>query len=130
MRNIMALIISGGELEEEFLLEFIKNKQIDYIIAVDRGLEVLDKIHLEPNYIIGDFDSVNRDILKKDKYSKTQIIKLNPEKDYSDTHMALKLALDLNSEIVYIIGAMGKRIDHALANIHILKEALEKRRWM
>lgn len=128
MRNIMALIISGGELEEEFLLEFIKNKQIDYIIAVDRGLETLDKIHLEPNYIIGDFDSVNRDILKKDKYSNTQIINLNPEKDYSDTHMALKLALDLNSEIVYIIGAMGKRIDHALANIHILKEALEKRR--
>ena len=40
--------------------------------------------------------------------------------------MALKLAIELESTEVTIIGAIGTRIDHTLANIHILKEPLEK----
>lgn len=51
--------------------------------------------------------------------------KYNPEKDNTDTDIALKLAIELNSSNITIIGALGKRMDHALANIHILKYALE-----
>ena len=121
---MITLIISGGELNSNFLKNFIKNNNINNVIAVDSGLELLDKNEISPNYIIGDFDSINKNILSKyDNIAK--VIKLNPEKDFSDTHMALKLAIELKSDSIYILGAMGKRIDHALANIHILKEALE-----
>lgn len=121
---MITLIISGGELNSNFLKNFIKNNNINNVIAVDSGLELLDKNEISPNYIIGDFDSINKNILSKyDNIEK--VIKLNPEKDFSDTHMALKLAIELKSDSIYILGAMGKRIDHALANIHILKEALE-----
>lgn len=118
------LIISGGELNPIFLKTFLGNNNINNIIAVDKGLEVLDKIKILPNYIIGDFDSINKNVLSKYE-NNAEVIKLNPEKDFSDTHMALKLAIDLKSTSIYILGAMGKRIDHALANIHILKEALD-----
>lgn len=121
---MITLIISGGELNSQFLKTFIKNNNINNVIAVDSGLELLDKNEIFPNYIIGDFDSINKNILPKYENS-AKIIKLNPEKDFSDTHMALKLAIELKSDSIYILGAMGKRIDHALANIHILKEALE-----
>ena len=60
------------------------------------------------------------------KASDIKIITLNPEKDYTDTHMALKLAIDLNSNDITIVGAIGTRLDHTLANINILKEPLEK----
>lgn len=121
---MITLIISGGELNSNFLKNFIKNNNINNVIAVDSGLELLDKNEISLNYIIGDFDSINKNILSKyDNIEK--VIKLNPEKDFSDTHMALKLAIELKSDSIYILGAMGKRIDHALANIHILKEALE-----
>ena len=33
----------------------------DYIIAVDGGINTLEKINLEPHIIIGDFDSANSD---------------------------------------------------------------------
>lgn len=125
MKKITTLIISGGDLDLEFLKTFIKNKKIDYIIAVDSGLEKLDSINLLPNYIIGDFDSIKTNILKNYEDKDIEIIRLNPEKDFSDTHMALKLAIELKSNEVYILGALGKRIDHAIANIHILKEALD-----
>lgn len=119
------LIISGGDIEEEFLKSFIKNQKIDKVIVADRGLEMLNKIGLTPNYIIGDFDSVNESILNEYKDKNIEIFKLNPEKDYTDTHMALKLAVELKSNQIYILGALGKRMDHAIANIHILKEAVD-----
>lgn len=121
---MITLIISGGELNPDFLKTFIENKNIDNIIAVDKGLEILDKTNMMPNYIIGDFDSVSENILHEYTEKNIKIVKLNPEKDYTDTHMALKLAIELNSTSVYIVGALGRRIDHAIANIHILKEML------
>lgn len=122
---MITLIVSGGELNINFLKTFIKNNNINNIIAVDKGLEALDKNEILPNYIVGDFDSIDKDILLKYINMNMKIVKLNPEKDYTDTHTALKLAIELKSSSIYILGAMGKRIDHALANIHILKEALD-----
>lgn len=119
------LIVSGGELNKDFLQAFISNNEMDYIIAVDKGLEILDSINIFPNCILGDFDSIKNGILEKYNRQDIKIIKLNPEKDFSDTHMALKEAIEMKSTEIYILGALGKRMDHTIANIHILREALE-----
>lgn len=96
------------------------------IIAVDRGIEALYQIGITPNHIVGDFDSVSTEILENyQKNSKIKFHQYNPEKDNTDTDMALKLAIELSSSEILIIGALGKRMDHALANIHILKYALD-----
>lgn len=121
---IKTLIVSGGNVEDN-ILNGLKEK-FDYVIASDRGLETLDKYNVIPNYIVGDFDSINKNIL--DKYINNRNIvvkKLNPEKDYTDTHMALKLAMELESTNIIILGGIGTRIDHTIANIHILKDTLE-----
>ena len=121
------LIVSGGNIEKDFLYKIITKKKFDIIIASDRGLEILYKCNITPGYIIGDFDSINLQILDKYINNKNIVIKkLNPEKDYTDTHMALKLAIELKSTDITIIGAIGSRLDHTLANINILKEAIEK----
>ena len=121
---IKTLIVSGGNVEDNILNE-LKGK-VDYIIASDRGLEELDKNNVIPNYIIGDFDSINKKILDKYVNNKNVVVKkLNPEKDYTDTHMALKLAIQLKSTDITILGAIGTRLDHTIANVHILKEALD-----
>jgi len=122
---IKTLIVSGGNVEDYILKNF--RHEFDYIIASDRGLEILDEFNITPNYIIGDFDSIHKKVLDKYINNKDIIIKeLNPEKDYTDTHMALKLAIELKSTEITIIGAIGTRLDHTIANIHILKETLEK----
>lgn len=122
---IKTLIISGGDVTKQTLENTLKNNKFNNIIAVDKGLEILDKCKIQPNYIIGDFDSVNKDLVQK--YKKSEIIKLNPEKDFTDTHMAIKLADKIKSNYITIIGAIGTRIDHTIANIHILKECIERK---
>ncbi len=81
-----------------------------------------------PNHVVGDFDSVSAPILEFYR-DNAQVIfhKYNSEKDNTDTDIALKLAICLNSSNITIIGALGKRMDHALSNIHILSNALEAR---
>lgn len=124
---IKTLIVSGGNIEKECFNKIYQNSKFDNIIASDRGLEALDKYDVMPNYIIGDFDSIDRKILNKYINNKEIVTKkLNPEKDYTDTHMAIKLAIELNSTDITILGAIGTRIDHTIANINILKETLEK----
>ena len=117
------LIITGGNVKKEFLQKILQENEYKKIIAADRGLEILNEINVKPDYIIGDFDSVNKEILEQ--YKNIPITYLKPEKDFTDTHMALKLAMEQGAKKITIVGAIGTRFDHSIANIHILKEALE-----
>ena len=96
------------------------------IIAGDRGLEALYQLKMIPNHVVGDFDSVSPEILEFYK-KQSQIIfhTFHAEKDNTDTDIALQLAIRLKSSKITIMGALGKRMDHTIANIHILKDALE-----
>ena len=104
----------------------MKNMYGQNIIVCDRGLEALYKLKIIPNHVVGDFDSVSPEILEFYK-KQSQIIfhTYHAEKDNTDTDIALKLAIRLKSSKITIMGALGKRMDHAIANIHILKDALE-----
>ena len=96
------------------------------IIVCDRGLEALYQLKIIPNHVVGDFDSVSPNVLTFYQ-NKPQVVfhTYNAEKDNTDTDIALKLAIKLKSSEITILGALGKRMDHAIANIHILKDALE-----
>jgi len=121
------LIVTGGSINKSFLERHLQENKYNYIIASDKGLEVLDSLNIKPNYIIGDFDSIDTNVLNKYINSKNiELVKLNPIKDFTDTHMALKHAIEINSTNITILGAIGTRIDHTIANISVLKEALEK----
>lgn len=119
------LIITGGKVNIKFLKNLLNTNKYDIIIAVDKGLESLYKIHVTPNYIIGDFDSINKKILDKYRRSKSNIKEFIPEKDFTDTEAGIRLAIELKSTEITLIGATGTRLDHVIANIHILKIALE-----
>lgn len=120
------LIISGGNIDLELLQNYYSNNSIQTIIAVDKGLESLHKLKIIPNHIVGDLDSVDINILEN--YINNPDIKIHkymPEKDYTDTDIALNLAIELQSSNITIIGAIGTRLDHTLANVHILTKALK-----
>ena len=120
------MIISGGELEEEFVLSILEKEENLYVIGVDKGMEFLYSHQILPNYIVGDFDSVKKEI--GDYYrneTDVPIREFNPVKDASDTEIALRLCLGLNRKKIVILGATGNRIDHLWANVQCLQIALE-----
>lgn len=121
------LLISGGSINIEWAAEFLKINNYDKIIAVDGGLSAANLLQLVPDVIVGDFDTVSSELLEmysKDKRCRT--VRLNPVKDDTDTQCAMNIAIEMGAEEIDIIGGTGGRIDHGLANIFMLKMALEK----
>ena len=124
--NRTVIIVSGGSIHDSFATKFIKEVNPMYIIGVDSGLNFLQRNQILPTHIVGDFDSVQPDVIRKYKEDGTiPIYELNPVKDASDTEVALRLALELGVEKIWILGATGSRLDHVMANIQILKIAMD-----
>ncbi len=115
------VIVSGGELEEGFVLSVLEKMDADYVIGVDRGMEFLYHHDIMPDYIVGDFDSVEgkvADYYRND--TNVPIREFHPVKDASDTEIAIRLAMTLGCRELVILGATGGRIDHLWANVQSL----------
>lgn len=133
------LLISGGFIDNTFAAKFLGEKHFDKIIAVDGGLETASQLGLKGadtglTDIVGDFDTVCPKLLEQYRQGREDhgpvIHQFNPEKDYTDTDIALRLAMDYcknpGSEI-WILGATGSRLDHVLANITMLLLPFERK---
>ena len=86
----------------------------DYVIYCDCGLRHMDGLGVEPDLIVGDFDSYSNP-----EYD-TETIVLPCEKDDTDTVFAVKEALRRGFEDFLLIGVVGERLDHTLGNVSIL----------
>ena len=81
---------------------------------------------ITPDYVMGDFDSSDAKIVSYYRNCEgVQIIEFQPEKDDTDMEIAIKKAIELGSDKILILGAFGGRMDHCLANIHLLKMTLD-----
>ena len=86
----------------------------DYVIYCDCGLRHMDGLGVDPDLIVGDFDSYSNP-----EYD-TETIVLPCEKDDTDTVFAVKEALRRGFEDFLLIGVVGERLDHTLGNVSIL----------
>lgn len=118
-----AIIVTGGKKpNRDILLKYIEND--DYIIGVDSGCNCLYEYNINPNLIMGDFDSVDKKVLDFFVENNVEKITLNVDKDYSDTQFAYEKAKDLGYKNIVMFGASGTRIDHSLGNIGLMFDAL------
>ena len=121
------LIITGGKLDLSFAGSFLKQETFHKIIAVDAGLESVSALGLEPDMIVGDFDTVRPETLAYYRTREHIVWDTHqPEKDETDTELALLKAQALGCTEVVVLGATGGRIDHMLGNIHLLFPCLQK----
>ncbi|CDI49318.1 thiamine diphosphokinase [Clostridium tetani] len=118
-----ALIVCGGKAPgKELLLEELKDSHI--IIAADKGAEVLYKYNIKPNFIVGDFDSIDENILNYYKKSNIDLNVFPVEKDFTDSEAAVKKAINMGAHKITLLGCTGSRLDHVLSNINLLYYSL------
>ncbi len=122
------LIISGGSIQEEFALSFIKENKYDKLFAADSGMDFLYRNRIKPDIIAGDFDSVKGEsLIFFANMSEVEIIRLNPIKDDTDTEFVIREAVRRGATEITILGATGTRLDHVMANIHLLGIGLQEK---
>jgi len=89
----------------------------DLIIAADGGMTHCRALGIKPSIVIGDLDSLDPDYLKSLQTSGTKIISYPADKDQTDLELALFKALDLGSDEILVLGALGARWDMTIANL-------------
>lgn len=120
--NKKACIITGGTVSEQFLGQYVDRHKGDMLIVVDGALEVTHRLGIIPDFIVGDFDTVNQDLLEH--YEKRIILRHPAEKDQTDTELAIETAMHAGCKEIVFFGATGSRLDHSLANIFLLQGLL------
>lgn len=116
------VIIGGADINNyDYILKYLSKD--DFYIFCDSGLRHQKKLNIEPNLIVGDFDSYDNPNLN------VETIVLPCEKDDTDTVYAVKEALKRGFEEFLLIGVIGQRLDHTLGNVSILLmlDSLEKK---
>ena len=109
------LIFGGGVYGDEFPVISPE----DFIIAADKGAEILARHGITPHITVGDFDSSS--VIPEEN-----VIKLPVEKDVTDTHAAVEIALEKGAREIHIYGGMGGRVDHTFANYALIASLAEK----
>ncbi|SEM84667.1 thiamine diphosphokinase [Paenibacillus sp. OV219] len=118
------VIFTGGRLGK-WALNIIEDG--DLLIGADAGALFLAENGYEPNISLGDFDSVTQGQLAFIREMSDETLDYDPiDKDYTDTELAWRLALSRNPQQIIMVGALGTRFDHSLANVHLLRMAQQQ----
>ena len=86
----------------------------DYVIAADRGYDSLMAFGVQPDLVVGDFDSLGH------TPSHPNVIQLPAEKDDTDMIFALRKGLELGYRRFVLLGGVGGRVEHTYANLQLL----------
>jgi len=108
----------------KFLAEYLESHREELLVVVDGALEVTHRLNMKPDFIVGDFDTVNQELLPY--YDKNIILRHPPEKDQTDTELAIETALHAGCRELVFLGATGSRLDHSLGNIFLLESLLKQ----
>ena len=113
------LLVNGEFPTHPVPLRFLNSAET--IICTDGSADKLLAHGRTPDVIIGDMDSTK---LKKDDSKGVWISSLNQNK--TDLQKTLDWCIANNLNDVIVLGAMGKREDHSLGNLHLLAEFSKK----
>lgn len=109
-----ALIIGSGQDVPEQAPAVGENA---LIIAADGGLLLAQKWNLIPDRLIGDFDSLNIDLID---LPEDLILRYPVEKDKTDLELAVDYALQWGIKEIILTGAWGTGISHSLGNLELM----------
>jgi len=117
------IIVSNGDISNYGFYKSIIDSA-DYIICADGGAKHLIKMNIIPNVIIGDLDSIHEDDKVIFFDNNVKFHKFPANKDATDTELAVDYAISHNPKEIILIGVIGSRMDHSIANITLLKKIL------
>ena len=94
------------------------------IWAIDRGVNICHSANQVPTHLIGDGDSANPTAWGWAEEQNTEIHTFPPEKDFTDTELALQIAADQYTHpLVILTAAFGGRLDHLTSTASVAAHA-------
>lgn len=116
------LVIANGEPPSEALFQRLL-ASCSSLVAIDGGCHTCLKYGVEPEIILGDFDSISETVLKQTAHIPQIHL---PDQNKTDLEKTLEYLFTSETGQVIVCGALGHRIDHSLTNLSLLCRYPEK----
>lgn len=114
------IICAGGPEEEVAERDVLLSFDDAVFIGADHGaIYLLDK-GITPTMAVGDFDSLTTEEWQRVEREVAIIERHAPEKDETDTELAIIRALEMKPQKITVTGATGGRLDHYESNLHLV----------
>jgi len=104
----------------ESVKRFPKKKPHDFVACADSGYFLCKAAGIKPDIVIGDFDSLSKDIVSEIESLGIECIMHPGEKDDTDTMLCVKYGIALGYDDFVIIGGIGGDFGHTMANVQVL----------
>lgn len=115
------VIFAGGEpISAETAKEYKDYFDSSFVISADKGYELAERLGVQSDLIIGDFDSA----VNKPEGKNVEVYPC--EKDDTDLMLAIKKGFEHGCDEFRIFGATGGRLDHMIGNIQSLAYILSQ----
>jgi len=118
------VICNGSITDYGYYKDYFDDAQL--IVCADGGAVHAKKMGVKPHILVGDFDSIQDDVLKWFENTDAEIQHYPVEKDMTDSEIAINIAVERGCTSIRILGGFGTRLDHSLANVFLLKKLLDK----
>ncbi len=113
-----AVVFAGADIKDYgFCGKYTNNA---YIVCCDSGMRHALKLGITPDCIVGDFDSTDMETFEFFKKKGVPVKTFPTHKDENDTLLGIEAAIDHGADEIIIIGGIGNRMDHTLANCNLL----------
>jgi thiamine pyrophosphokinase len=113
-----ALIIANGDPPQKKQLALLV-KRASTVICADGGANTALKLGITPDAIIGDLDSIHAEALVK--FRRVEIVEDHND-ETTDLEKAITWAIQSNYDHITVVGASGKRLDHTVGNLGVLRK--------
>jgi thiamine pyrophosphokinase len=94
----------------------------DYLVAADGGGAHADALGVRPHIIVGDLDSLAPERVAALEAAGVGVERYPTGKDATDLELAMHHAVAAGAREIVLLGALGGRLDQALANVLILAQ--------
>jgi len=94
--------------------------ETDVIIAADGGARHVLALNLLPQLAVGDFDSLEPELLQRLETANVHIQRHPTHKNETDLELALLAAIHNGATQIFVLAALGGRPDQHLANLQLL----------
>jgi thiamine pyrophosphokinase len=117
---MQAVVVANGRIDGAWPMRLERQQANALVICADGGVDNALRLGLVPHVVLGDFDSAPGESLRRAEALGAQLVRFPTHKDETDAELALRYAVSQGATEILFLGALGDRIDHALANLFLM----------
>jgi thiamine pyrophosphokinase len=113
-------VFLNGEYEDDTYYLRAREKA-SLVVAADGGHAFLRRHGLWPDLLVGDFDSLDEDLVREAREADIEMLRRPVRKDKTDGELAVAEACARTPDEIVLLGALGGDLDHLLGHVSVLR---------